>query len=683
MLICDNCGNTIPDGRKFCGKCGTPAVPLASAPEIPNIPGPPPAAFKPGPSIGLEPDGAGASGMEMFDPSKDRRTGEKITGLGFSQESAQQAEFAAREAQKLEKLKPKQNSQPEPPAETAALPDDEEAFVAAMLAEAADKKKKKRKKLGPIYKEPVFWLALGTLLLLPALALPWFYFYDGEPLSAFRLPVIFLFTDRVYMAPWLTVGSLIAAVFAINLALTIYPKRIVTFMQALAFISILLTAGTLLLGLRHLNAKQGIGPVYDQYLQNRAVALPNDPLPQLQLIKKVEMLPASGTAQIPNPVAPGRPPIVARQTANPAAGQVVVNGAPGKSRLVTPGELAAVKHVQAGKAATSWLGFFLSVTGAGMLFTLLSALVIFRTARRYANKFKHIEIQIPESVGALMIVAGTVMLVLFLFARISPARWYYSENALLRMAGRPDAGEKRLKVCIEVQAPDYLCRKALAKSYWEQNKLKDALALYLGVIKEQPEFPDARLDLGNFYYNSKDYWRATDQYRRYLSYRPSDMKARDRFSKSLIYIGNQHSIHHRHSKAAAAYEEALKALNRNKSDPVLQLKAGEAYLQVGRYGDAVAHLAVSADLQPQNFDLQIKVAKLYEARRELEKALVYYKKAIAARQDQTIAYIYIGNLYRDRYRDKEKAREWYRKGIDANPVNDAAPAARKALENLQ
>jgi tetratricopeptide (TPR) repeat protein len=694
MLICDNCGNTVPDGRKFCGKCGKPVVPLESAPDA--LPaGPEAIAFQPGQSIGLQPDAGIDMGMEMFDPAKQDREQQKLTGLGFSQENAQEAELTAQEASKQNRLAPRKAGS-NAATEAAAPADDEEAFVAQMLAEAANKKKKK-KKMGPIHKEPVFWLAIGTLILIPALMMPWFYFYEGEPLSAFRLPVVFLFTDRLYLAPWLTVGVLISAMFVINAALIAYPKRIVTFMQVFAYISILLAAGMLLLGLRHWHAWQKMGKVYELYLQHRMVVLPVDPLPQLQLVKRPEFLPASGTVQVPQTGAPGvpaaagtgavrRPPIVARKNArqapNPGAGAAVQGGA-GESRLVTPGELATVTHVPAGKLATSFLGFMLSVIGTGFLFSLLSGIVILKSSTRYANKLRHIEFQIPATPAALLIVFGSFALILFLFARISPARWYYTENEILRMVGRPDAGERRLKVCIESPSPDYLCRKSLARNYWEQNKLRDALALYMDVIKERPDFPDAHHDLADFYFNSKDYWRATDQYRKYLNLRPASMAAREKLSKSLIYIANQSYVHHKYRKAAAYYEEALKVVERNKTNPVIQYKAGESFYRIGRYADASVHYAVSADLQPQDFELQVKVAKLFEARRDFGKALEYYKKAIAAREDQTLVYVYIGNLYRDRLEDKSKAAEWYQKGIDANPVSAAAPDARKALDNLK
>jgi tetratricopeptide (TPR) repeat protein len=506
--------------------------------------------------------------------------------------------------------------------------------------------------------------------------------------------------------PQLTVGALIAAIFIVDLALTIYPRRIVTFMQFFAYISIFLTIGALLLGLRHWNALMGNGPGYDTYLQSRLLVLPADPAPMEKIgrretgdgrrgknekEKKIGNREPEDGSRVPGLGSRGKDKRASVQAGKRAGEKIKIGGretgdgrrVPGlgermKGKLIPPS-----KAMPAGANQKSAAGFFFSVLGAGFLFTLLSGVTILWSSVRLATKMRLIEFQIPATAGALLIVAGSVFVALFLFARISPARWYYTENSLLRMVGRNEAGERRLNICIETPAPDYLCRKALARSYREKNKIKEALALYMEVLKERPDFPDVRLDLGDFYYNGGNYWRAADQYRKFLSYRPAATEVREKLSKCLVYIGNLEYGHRNYYKAVKSYKEALQTLERNQNDPVLQYKTGDACYRLGRIGGALVHLSASADQQPHDFSLQIRVGQLYETQGSFVRALYYYKRAIDAKPDRTMSYIYVGNVYRDRIKDRAKAAEWYQKGIDANPVDDAAPAAREALESLK
>ncbi len=648
MEICDNCGNSVPEGRRFCTKCGKPVT--IQAPDIGSTqPGAPPRADN--------------TGMEVYDPKKHKRTKEKVSGLGFSSESVAEAELIAREIKKQEATTPQTKKQPKD--ETQPSGPIDETLIEEILSED-DKKQKTsiRIDLKSIFKGPVLYLSIGTLLLIPALTLPWFYFYDETPLSAFRLPIVFLFSDRIFVLTKFTVGMTVAAIFLADAILTIYPRRIVTFMQIFAFITIGLTAGALLLGLRHWNAMNGLGAVYEQYLQHREVVLP-DTFPMLLIgNKKPREAAARATAAPPREARPYIP----REGADP---ELV--------RAVT----ANTKPMPAGANQTSVLPFFLRILGPGILFTLLSGIVIIWASMRHAGKMRHIEIVIPATAGALLVVACGALLILFLFTRISPARWYYTQNSIYRMLGKNEAGAKRLKVCIEVPAPDYLCRKELARAYWESNRIKNAFALYSDVIKEKPDFPEARRDLADLFYAGKNYWKAAEHYRKFLAMRPGVIPVKEKFSISLIFMGDKYYSKGKYTNAARVFTEAIEILDRNKTDPTLQYKTGDCFLRLGKLNDAIEHLSAAADLQNQDFELQIKVAQLYKRQRDYQKAIMYYKKSIDAKPDNTRAYMYIAEIYLDKYKDKAQACAWYKKGIDANPVSDAAPEARKALEILQ
>lgn len=633
--------------------------------------------------------------MEIYDPNKDKRDIPAVTGLGFSSEKFEEALTIAEKTKKKERLAAKDKIPKEGigAAGAAGAAEVDEELIRQILAE--EEKKARKKKRFEFLKRPTIRLALGTLLLVPGVLFPWFRFFaDKPPLSAFRLPVVFLFADGPVMLPQLTVGMVIAGLFVLNLILVAWPRRIATFMQVFAILSIFLTVGVLLLSLRHWNAMTGLGKDYQRYLLERSPLLPKDPYSQF-------------SPNFPNfPIFPFFP----RMMFGAATGSVSVPAAPYAGAVKKPGlpgnaipqgarvKTATVKNPAASDMAAKWaqsgkpipvggpdfsvFGFFCGVLRLGVLFPLLSGAAIFWTCNRFAGKLRHLEFQLPVTIAAVLIVAGGIFLVFFLFARILPARWYYTQSELMRLVNRNDAARKRLEFCVELAAPNYVCRNALALSYWNAGRVRDARNIFISVARERPNFPDVHRDLADLYFNERSYWRAAVHYRKYMKMRPNDLAVRKKLSTTLIHIGNENYSRGRFTKAARFYTEALDLLSLNKTDTVLQYKLGDSYYQLGKIGKALEHFRVVADLQPHDFEQQIHVAKVCEEKGDYRNALLYFKRSIAAKPDNSMSYVYVGNLYRDVWKNSGKAEEWYQKGIDANPVSDGAEAARQSIENL-
>jgi tetratricopeptide (TPR) repeat protein len=692
MRICDNCGKDVPEGKSFCGKCGSRLPPSDAEPQSPAGGSAHPSVAPGEAELTIVGD---FGGMDVYDPKRDKWDGKTVTGLGFTSESVAEAEQFAEEKKKQERIKKPASAQmpgssksaPAAAAASADQPEVDEELIQDLLAE--EEKKARRKKRIEFLKSPVIWLTAGALLLAPALLYPWFNFYEGKPLTAFSLPVLFLFFDRVDLLPQVTVGLTLSAIFILNLFLAVFPKRIATFMQLFSIVLILLTFGSVLLALRHWNAMNGYGPLYEQYLQNRIVRLPSDPAPALMVFGKP---PVAAQVGAPAQAAPVGGKLISRQAipGRPTAGRFSRTPVPG---TVYAGKLAVgaaaaenaapAKSVPAGNLEKAWYAFFIRVLGIGVVFPLLSALAVLWVCTRSAGDLKHIEFQIPVTVAAIMLIVGCIAIVLFLFARITPMRWYYTQSELLVLMGKTDAAQRKLEWCAKMPAPDFLCREALGRVYWSERRVNDARSLFLSVENEKPDFPDAHRDLGDLYFNEKQYWRASVEYRRYLKLRPGDLSVKDKLSCSLVAIANKYYGYGKFGSAARLYAEAFDLVDRNKTDTVLQFNAGDAYYQIGKLDKATEHFKAAADLQPHDFELQIHVGKVFAEKGDFKTAILYYEKSIAAKPDNSMSYVYIGDLYRDIWKDAARAKEWYKKAIDANPVSDGAEVARKAMENLR
>ncbi len=638
MSICLNCGNLPPDGVKFCNKCGSKMESADSTTLKPAAP-----KSKLGyddvysTEAGIPFDAGDFGGMEVIedpDQFKKSRAAGPPTGLGFSADGFHEADQTP-----AKKDAPKTGS-------PAVEKQDrfERAFTEAELLElgiaSAGEDKGKLKRLATKTR-PYILFGAGAALTAVSLIVPWFYLFEGEPLSAWRLPAVFLFADRADMLPKATAGIVAAAALVACLVLAALPKKIVSLIQVAAVAVALLGAGAALLGVRHWNAASGLGAEgYAVYLEAREPLLPDGFAPLL-------------LAESRKDIAPGAAPEASPERAPAGSGQ-----APG-------------------------LIFFAFILGPGAAFAFAGGLLLFRGAAAFPSGSNLFDFDIPSWAAVAAATFGAMLLAFALFIRVMPELWQYGQSEVMRAAGRTDAATARLETCVEMPIPRSLCKTALAKARRGEGRSRDAHILLAEVLAERPDYPAPRKELADIHFAGANYWKAAEEYRKYYQLRPGDIDARRSFSKTLVYIGNERYGKGRFADAVRFYTEAFDVLESNKTDTALLYKTGDAYYQMGKLAEALKYLGAAAALLPDKFDLQIQVAKVCEEKGDFDRAIDYYKKSIDAKPDNSISFVYIARIHRDIYKDAGAAAEWYRKGIDANSVSDGAATARRELENLK
>jgi len=653
-----NCGSEVPDGVRFCNNCGEEVAPPAGPEEgisvepeetesveleqaddeefeSPVADDKPKLSFNTGTSGGFgyefagdpvdDLPSAGSSGMDIYDPEKEKKKkGQKITGLGFSTELMEDAQV--KDVERKKKEGERQRAEQVAKKKREAL---QQQLLEEQLRQAETERVQQEiesAREASIFNRPNFWIIAAAVLLVPALLLPWIKFYDNGLISAFRIPVSFLFVDNLTFLSFLNVGFVLIFLLLLLLVPVLLSRRIAVILQFVAVLSLLLGVGGLLLGLRHWNAMAGLGGGYERYLQEREPGLQKELIPMY-----------------------------------------VMRGEPG---------------APAGENAAGGPGFMFKVLGPGVLFALLSGAMVLWAVMRFSYEMSHVEFAMPSAVGAVLLILGIMLICLFSFARLMPARWFYLQSRVMRVLNRPDAANHRLELCIELPVPDTICKNSLAVFYREDGRTREAETLFLEIVGSRPDYAPARRELGDLYYGGKNYWKAAEHYRKYFEHAKGGDETRQKMSSALTFIANEKYSGKEYKPAVRLFEEALDIYRPNRKDTALLYKIGDAYYKLKDYGNALEYFSRTAMLKPEDFEFQIMVAKVYEQQKDYENAMKYYQRSIDAQPDHSYSYIYIGNLYRSALNDPKKAEEWYRKAIEANEVSNGAIEARRLLDDL-
>ncbi len=597
MAYCYNCGNDVPDGVDICLNCGS-----------------------------------------ALNKDKQKSAGDSTAGQGGKPAQKRQARQPTVNKTSQKKIADKATDITKIAGSAPHDASDQDKSQQAETPKFSnDEKLKKPKRAGrnrvtTLLRTPGFRLFAGVVLLVPGLVLPWFSFESGRSVEVFSIPFIFIFADKLDLLPQLSTGIVLSAVFAFSFFFALSQRGIGVFLlQLLAFFSVVISIGALLMGFRFVNAMIELGPGYETYVQERTALMP-----EINIFR------------------------------------------------ITPPEPAASKNTAppVSKQKMSALRSLIKVLGAGMLFPFLSGVIILWSSMAYAPVADRQGFRLTPVYAAIAALLLVVPGFLFLFPRVSPAAWYNFQAAMLLRVNRVGQAEKKLEACVALPAPHSTCEVGLARIYWQTGRVKKAMPLYQKITKEQPGIPETHRDLGEMYFKGKNYWKAAEEYRKYLKLKPGNSKYKEKLSVSLILIGNQNYATGKLKTALRLYKEANELIPSNKNDIALQYKIGDIYYQLGKKANALEHFKITADLQPDDFEQQDLVAKVYEEIGDYENAIIYYKKSIAIKPDNTMSYVHIGDIYKNRLHDRDSGIKWYKDAIKTDLYSHGADLARKRLRAL-
>ncbi|HEY9843029.1 MAG TPA: tetratricopeptide repeat protein, partial [Candidatus Obscuribacterales bacterium] len=272
------------------------------------------------------------------------------------------------------------------------------------------------------------------------------------------------------------------------------------------------------------------------------------------------------------------------------------------------------------------------------------------------------------------------------------------------------------------QAPDYVCN--LAKVYYQQGQLEQAIDSFLAVLDLAPQHREARRNLAALYQARGENQLALAQYQALVAIDPQDASACNNLGNLLLERGEPESaaayylqalqaqpehlnarnnlgkirlLQGRLPEALAAFEQVLKlrpdhlqalfqagislqSMNRYPEALVYyvraeQLEPGNAKIQLnlavslftlGRDAEALHHCRAALRLEPDNPDIHSNLGLIQERQGRISEALASYHRALELQPDDARIHNNQGNAYRAQGK-LEQALAAYRRALALRP----------------
>jgi tetratricopeptide (TPR) repeat protein len=203
----------------------------------------------------------------------------------------------------------------------------------------------------------------------------------------------------------------------------------------------------------------------------------------------------------------------------------------------------------------------------------------------------------------------------------------------------------------------------LASVYSKQRDYTDAATAFNKVIELDPKRADAYFGLGDIYFRMQRWTDAVAALEKGVSLDSSRKEA-------LFTIGNAYEELRDFAKAADAYEKYLQS---NPESPWTGfLRLGNCRMELGQYDQAVAALEQAQKAQPQDVNVNYRLAQAYEKAGQLKEAQATYENLVALNPaDAATYYGLIVRMY-DGAGQYESAIEAAKKVIELNPKSEIA-----------
>lgn len=194
----------------------------------------------------------------------------------------------------------------------------------------------------------------------------------------------------------------------------------------------------------------------------------------------------------------------------------------------------------------------------------------------------------------------------------------------------------------------------LGTVYTALNRDDTAMVLYLKAIEYKIDMPEPYYNLGLSFYRKQEYEKAIEYQLKTLNIKPD-------YAKAYSNMGWCYYDQKMYDKAAENFKKAGE-IEPYTEDFVVNL--ANANIMLGNYDEAIKPLK---DLLIENVDNSsalFYLGKAYENKKEFEKAIYYYKKAIKADAYYDYLWNRIGNIYQYDLEDMDNAIDCYIKNLE-------------------
>jgi tetratricopeptide (TPR) repeat protein len=253
---------------------------------------------------------------------------------------------------------------------------------------------------------------------------------------------------------------------------------------------------------------------------------------------------------------------------------------------------------------------------------------------------------------------------------------------------------------IDVPVLEYRLLSFRGYTLFKEGKMEEAISQLLKSIELNPDYDQARYNLGIAFYNLKKYDQAIEHLQKAVSINPQDAEALLILGKALFFVNKsddaieplKKSLEVDPDKAEALFYlgNVLKDLNRfdeaipyfrkaQRIDPgniFTCLHYGETLIRLGRFEEAVKQFKKALEIDPNNARAHLVCGNALFSIRELDEAIEHYKAALEGDPTLADAHLNWGNVLFGQ-KKYEEAIEHYKKVLEINP-ND-----RDAYNNIE
>lgn len=235
----------------------------------------------------------------------------------------------------------------------------------------------------------------------------------------------------------------------------------------------------------------------------------------------------------------------------------------------------------------------------------------------------------------------------------------------LASQGRGDEAIESLQQALRLNPEFVEARYNLGSMLQECGRLEEAATAYRNALKIRPELVEARNNLGNVLASLGRPQEAVEEYRRAIATRPSYAEAHANLGAALHRLGQI-------DKAIGCYRQSLKF---NDQQPLVHHQFGIALREAGQLDEAVAVVRRVVTLRPDYAEASITLSTLLVDQGHPSEAIAAAKQAITARPNWPGGYNKLGIVLRTCGRSGE-ALEAFRHALAVDPNS------REALANV-
>ncbi|HRZ87344.1 MAG TPA: tetratricopeptide repeat protein [bacterium] len=219
----------------------------------------------------------------------------------------------------------------------------------------------------------------------------------------------------------------------------------------------------------------------------------------------------------------------------------------------------------------------------------------------------------------------------------------------------PEIKQLRDMIALDPDNPDL--HNNIGIAYFQEGRLRDALASFERVIQLDPQYAEAYYNLGAVYGNIGRHDDAIAQYENAIALQSGQADTLNNLGLALFQKGED----------AAALNKFNEALRLNPLLTAARNNIALVHIKQGDFDAAIAELLDTIRAAPANPEAYYNLGAAYHKKGKIEHAVNAYKKTLELKPDFAMANYGLAKIYYEVEKNKDKALVYFRNYLSAFP----------------